>query len=80
MNLRACCFLQNQREEAAPTFRQDVNAEKATEQLPAVFVTGKPQAWLMTLCNRISPGVPGKARKFKASYQRTQKKLSNVFI
>lgn len=80
MNFRACCFLQNQREEAAPTFSQDVKAEKATEQPPAVLVTGKPQAWLMALCNRISPGVSGKTAKFKASYQHTQKNLPNLFI
>lgn len=85
MKLAACCFLQSQREDAAPIFSQDlapVKEERATEQpcSCAVLATGKPQAWLMALWNRTFPGVPGKTRKCKASEQRTQKQLPNQFI
>lgn len=41
--------------------------EGAAEQADMVLVRGKPQAWLMALFKRTSPGVPGKTRKCKAS-------------
>lgn len=68
MDLVACCLLQSQREEAALTFGQDlapVKGEGATEQALTVLVTGKPQAWLMALCDRASPGVLGRLENTK---------------